>query len=38
MTDTRDRKARPRTDAMLAGFISGIVRTILTWIINQLDV
>jgi hypothetical protein len=37
MIDTRDAKQRPLTYALLSGIISGITRTVLSWLINQLS-
>lgn len=37
MNETHDRKHRPLTHAIITGAIAGITRTILTWIIDQLD-
>jgi hypothetical protein len=36
MSDIRDRKTRPLLHAILTGTISGITRTVATWIINHL--
>lgn len=36
MTNTRDRKHRPLTHAVITGTISGVARTILTWLITHL--
>ncbi len=36
MINTRDRKNRPLIQAIITGALSGITRTILAWIIDQL--
>lgn len=36
MTATRDRKDRPLTHSIITGAISGITRTILTWLTTHL--
>jgi hypothetical protein len=37
MNKTHDRNHRSLTQAIINGTIAGITRTILTWIINHLD-
>lgn len=36
MTDTRDPKPRPLIHTLLAGAVSGFIRTVLDWIIDTL--
>lgn len=37
MNETRDRKHRPLTQAIITVTIASILRAILTWIVNRLD-
>jgi hypothetical protein len=36
MADTRDKKQRPLTRAVLTGIVSAVTRTILNWLVDQL--